>query len=33
LFLCDHCKAANAALAPCAWPKGDGAGLSGRRSK
>ena len=27
LFLCDHCKASNAELAPCAWPMGNGEGL------
>lgn len=33
LFLCDHCKATNATLAPCAWPMGNGASLAGRRGK
>ena len=33
LHLCDPCKASNSALAPCAWPMGNGASLAGRRSK
>lgn len=33
LYLCDPCKTSNAALAPCAWPMGNGASLAGRRSK
>ena len=33
LYLCDSCKAANAYLAPCAWPSGDGCSQAGRRSK